>query len=56
MNAPLNDTALQQLFTEARTFSHWQDRPVSRELLEQLFALASCRPRPPTPTQAASCS
>jgi len=44
MNAPLNDTALQQLFTEARTFSHWQDRPVSRELLEQLFALASLPP------------
>lgn len=44
MNTPLNDTALQQLFTEARTFSHWQDRPVSRELLEQLFALASLPP------------
>lgn len=44
MNTPLNNTALQQLFTEARTFSHWQDRPVSRELLEQLFALASLPP------------
>lgn len=44
MNTPLNNTALQQLFTEARTFSHWQDRPVNRELLEQLFALASLPP------------
>lgn len=44
MNTPLNDTALQQLFTEARTFSHWQEKPVSREQLEQLFRLASLPP------------
>lgn len=44
MNTPLNDTALQQLFTEARTFSHWQNQPVSRELLEQLFHLTSLPP------------
>lgn len=44
MNTPLNASALQQLFTEARTFSHWQDKPVSRDLLEQLFTLASLPP------------
>lgn len=44
MNTPLNDNALQQLFTEARTFSNWQDKAVSRELLERLFTLASLPP------------
>ncbi len=44
MKIPLNEQALQQLFTEARTFSHWEDRPVGRELLEQLYALASLPP------------
>jgi 3-hydroxypropanoate dehydrogenase len=35
---------LQQLFTEARTFSHWQDQPVSTELLHQLYELVKFAP------------
>ena len=31
---------LAQLFTEARTFSYWQDRPVDRAEIEAAFTLA----------------
>ena len=31
---------LAQLFTEARTFSYWQDRPVDRSEIEAAFTLA----------------
>jgi 3-hydroxypropanoate dehydrogenase len=35
----LNDDALNTLFREARTFTHWQDRPVSTVLLEAVYDL-----------------
>lgn len=35
-----SDKLLAQLFTEARTFSHWQERPVDRAEIEAAFALA----------------
>lgn len=44
MTDPLNAASLQQLFTEARTFSHWQDKPVSAELLHQLYELVKFAP------------
>lgn len=37
-NAPLSPAALDQLFFQARTHNAWQDRPVSVELLQQLYA------------------
>lgn len=36
----LTDAALAQLFTEARTFSHWLDRPVPESLLHEVYGLA----------------
>jgi 3-hydroxypropanoate dehydrogenase len=39
MNTALNDEALKQLFLDARTHSHWLDKPVDDALLEQLFTL-----------------
>lgn len=44
MNQPLTDEALDQLFREARTFTTWQDRPVSDELLHQLYDLMKWGP------------
>jgi 3-hydroxypropanoate dehydrogenase len=52
MNAPLKDLrhqaldsqALNQLFTEARTFNAWEDRPVSDALLAQAVDLAKFAP------------
>jgi 3-hydroxypropanoate dehydrogenase len=44
MNQPLTDEALDQLFREARTFTTWQDRPVSEELLHQLYDLMKWAP------------
>lgn len=44
MNTPIPDSALRQLFTEARTFSYWLDQPVERDLLEQLYRLATLPP------------
>jgi 3-hydroxypropanoate dehydrogenase len=48
---PLNPAALQQLFTEARTHSAWQDRAVSDDQLKALYELwkfcptsANCSP------------
>jgi len=41
---PLNDDALVQLFTEARTHNRWTDRPVDRALLERAYALAALGP------------
>lgn len=35
-HAPLHDNALAQLFTEARTFNRFTDRPVSDETIHQL--------------------
>lgn len=44
MNTPLNDAALKQLFTEARTHNGWLDKPVTAEQLRQLYALAVMGP------------
>ncbi|HNA19874.1 MAG TPA: malonic semialdehyde reductase [Agitococcus sp.] len=44
MNTALNEQALNQLFTEARTFSAWQDKAVSTELLHQLYDLVKFAP------------
>lgn len=44
MSSPLDSQALSQLFGEARTFSHWQDRPVSDAQLERLYSLVRLGP------------
>jgi len=44
MNTSLNDQALKQLFTEARTFSAWQNKAISTELLQQLYDLVKFAP------------
>jgi len=42
MNLPtaLNTASLDQLFREARTHHHWQDKPVTADTLQALYALA----------------
>src|SRR6185437_7780473 len=40
----IEDDALRQLFLEARTFSYWQPRPVSDELIENALKLALLGP------------
>ncbi len=44
MSTPLDNAALQTLFTEARTHSHWQDKPVSQDVLRELYALTALGP------------
>ena len=41
---PLSDSALAQLFTEARTRNAWSDRPVPEELLRKLYDLTKFGP------------
>ena len=41
---PLADTALEQLFTAARTRNAWSDRPVSEALLRRLYDLTKFGP------------
>lgn len=41
---PLDQAALAQLFTEARTHSVWADRPVAPDLLQRLAALVMLGP------------
>jgi 3-hydroxypropanoate dehydrogenase len=41
---PLADTALDQLFTAARTRNAWTDRPVSDDLLRKLYELTKFGP------------
>ena len=36
-DVPVSDSVLAQLFTEARTRNGWSDRPVSEDLLRQLY-------------------
>lgn len=50
MTTPIQPAALDQLFHNARTHTHWQSRPVSDETLHQLFDLLKL---PPT---SANCS
>lgn len=40
----INDHAIKQLFTEARTHSHWQDRGIAAETLRQLYDIAAMGP------------
>jgi 3-hydroxypropanoate dehydrogenase len=44
MNTPLDNNALKQLFTEARTFSAWQDKAVTTEQLHELYELTKFAP------------
>ncbi|RFA30813.1 malonic semialdehyde reductase [Alkalilimnicola ehrlichii] len=44
MSAPLDQTALATLFTEARTHNGWQDKPISDGLLEELYQLTRLGP------------
>jgi len=44
MNGALGDTALDQLFREARTHAAWLDKPVSDETLKQLYDLMKWGP------------
>ncbi|PLX72972.1 MAG: malonic semialdehyde reductase [Azoarcus sp.] len=40
----LTDSVLDRLFLEARTHNAWQDRPVSEDVLRQLYSLTSMGP------------
>ncbi|WP_292970446.1 malonic semialdehyde reductase [Pantoea sp. UBA4549] len=44
MSTPLDSAALDALFTDARTHSHWQDKPVSQALLRELYTLTALGP------------
>lgn len=44
MAEPLNDSALNTLFREARSHSYWQDRPVSDEQLQAIYDLMKWGP------------
>ncbi|AXK40465.1 malonic semialdehyde reductase [Crenobacter cavernae] len=44
MTTPIQHAALEQLFHNARTFTHWQHRPVSEETLHELFDLLKLGP------------
>ena len=44
MTTPLDNNALKQLFTEARTFSAWQDKTVTTEQLHELYELTKFAP------------
>jgi 3-hydroxypropanoate dehydrogenase len=44
MGAPISQDALEQLFLNARTHSHWLDKPVEDKLLHQLFDLMKMGP------------
>jgi 3-hydroxypropanoate dehydrogenase len=50
MNTPLSNDALDVLFRKARTHSAWMDKPVSDDLLHQLYELVKYGP-----TSANSC-
>lgn len=44
MKSPLDQQALNQLFTEARTYNHYQDKPVEQVVLRQLWDLMKMGP------------
>lgn len=44
MSRSIDSAAIAQLFTEARTHSHWQDKPVTDSLLEELYELVKFGP------------
>lgn len=41
---PLDQTALAQLFTQARTYNSWSNRPIDDATVRQLYALAATGP------------
>ncbi len=43
-NMPVSDTALDQLFRQARTHFAWQDKPVPEEVLKELYDLVKMGP------------
>lgn len=44
MSTPLDVAALDQLFTKARTRNGWSDRPISEDLIRQLYDLVKFGP------------
>src|SRR5436190_16619147 len=44
MNQPIADAAMDMLFREARTYSAWQDRPVTDQTLQDLYDLLKWAP------------
>ncbi|MCC6373816.1 MAG: malonic semialdehyde reductase [Moraxellaceae bacterium] len=44
MHTPLDNSTLNQLFTQARTFSAWQDKAVTAEQLHELYELTKFAP------------
>lgn len=44
MTTRLTQETLDQLFTEARTFSAWQDKAVTPELIQELYELTKFAP------------
>ncbi len=44
MKQPLNNEVLAQLFSEARSYNRWQDKPVSDEQLHQIYELMKWGP------------
>ncbi|MCW8127982.1 malonic semialdehyde reductase [Microbulbifer halophilus] len=44
MGDNLSESSLKQLFTEARTHSHWLDKPVGDDILKQLYDLMKMGP------------
>ena len=44
MHTPLDNSTLNQLFTQARTFSAWQDKAVTTEQLHELYELTKLAP------------
>jgi 3-hydroxypropanoate dehydrogenase len=44
MSTPLDSVALNALFNDARTHSYWQDKPISHDVLQQLYSLTALGP------------
>lgn len=41
---PIDQHSIEQLFTAARTYSHWQDRGIAADTLRQIYQLAAMGP------------
>ncbi|WAT17887.1 malonic semialdehyde reductase [Aurantiacibacter sp. MUD11] len=44
MSEPLSDSALDQIFREARSFNGWLDKPVSKQQIHQIYELLKMGP------------
>jgi 3-hydroxypropanoate dehydrogenase len=44
MNTPIDNRALEQIFTTARTANHFKNRPIPLELVRQIYDLAKMAP------------